>query len=124
MHRSFGNLSIHRLFSTTDMGIRNPEPHVELVIREFLKIGEAVAPRQIVMPKGILLLQMAPDNPDSGAIYVYDRSSEAFYMLCFEDPDETLTVEEFCRLLNQYDLLQYAAQPELLQAGCQITGSA
>ncbi len=124
MQGSFGSLQAHRLFSASEMGIGNPEPHVELVIREFLKIGEAVAPRQILMPKGVLLLQMAPGNPQSGAIYLYDRPNGAFYILCFEAKDETLTVDDFWRLLQEYDLLRYATQPELLQAGCQKTGSA
>jgi hypothetical protein len=114
----------HRLFSVRDMGLGNPEPHVDRVIKVFLGIGEAVAARWIQMPKAILLLQMAPGNPASGAIYVYDRLHQDFYMLSFEGAEDTLTLEDFSQLLPEYNLLQYAEQPAMLQVPLQGSGSA
>lgn len=124
MERSRGNMTPHRLFSVRDMGLGNPEPHVDRVIKVFLSIGEAVAARWIQMPKAILLLQMAPENPASGAIYVYDRLHQDFYMLTFEGADDNLTLEDFFQLLPEYNLLRYAEQPALLQVQFQSTGSA
>ena len=124
MERSRGNITPHRLFSVRDMGLGNPEPHVDRVIKVFLAIGEAVAARWIQMPKAILLLQIAPENPASGAIYVYDRLRQDFYMLSFEGAEDTLTVEDFSQLLPEYNLLQYAEQPAILQIPLQSTGSA
>lgn len=124
MQLSRGNMTAHRLCSVRDLGLGNPEPHVDRVIKVFLRIGEAVAARWIQMPKAIMLLQMAPENPASGAIYVYDRLSRVFYMLCFDGPDDNLTREEFSQLLPEYELLRYAEQPELLQAQFQSAGSA
>lgn len=115
MEMSRGNLTPHRLFSVRDLGLGNPEPHVDRIINAFLGIGEAVAARWIQMPKAILLLQMAPENPASGAIYVYDRLRQDFYMLSFEGAEDTLTMEEFAELLPEYNLLRYAEQPALLQ---------
>jgi hypothetical protein len=118
-------LTPHRLFGVKDLGLGNPEPHVDRIIREFLTIGDAVAARWIQMPKAILLLQMAPENPASGAIYVYDRLRQDFYMLSFEGAEDTLTLEDFSLLLSEYDLLRYAEQPALLlQVPFQRTGSA
>ena len=116
MNRSRGNMSAHRMWSVKDMGLGNPEPHVDRLIKVFLTIGEAVAARWIQMPKAILLLQMAPDDPASGAIYVYDRLRQVFYMLSFEGADDNLTVEDFSEILPEYNLLRYAEQPALLQA--------
>jgi hypothetical protein len=124
MERSRGDISIHRLFSVRDMGLGNPEPHVDRVINAFLGIGEAVAARWIQMPKGILLLQMAPENPNSGAIYVYDRLRHDFYMVSFEGAEDTLTLEDFSQLLPEYNLLRYAEQPGLLQVPFQNACSA
>jgi hypothetical protein len=115
MEKSRGNITPHRLFSVRELGLGNPEPHVDRVINAFLGIGEAVAARWIQMPKAILLLQMAPENPASGAIYVYDRPRQDFYMLSFEGAEDTLTLEEFAELLPEYNLLRYAEQPALLQ---------
>ena len=118
-NRSRGVTTAHRLFSVRDMRVGNPEPHVDRVINAFLSIGEAVAARWIEMPKAILLLQMAPENPASGAIYIYDRQRQDFYLLSFEGAEDTLTVEEFAQLLNEYNLLRYAEDPILLQASLQ-----
>ena len=124
MEPSRGNITPHRLFSVRDLGLGNPEPHVDLVIKEFLAIGDAVAARWIQMPQGILLLQMAPENPASGAIYLYDRQRQEFYLLSFEGPEDDLTVDDFSQLLPEYNLLQYAEQPTLLHVQFQTAGSA
>ncbi len=124
MQRSKGDISPYRLFSVRDMGLGNPEPHVDRVIKAFLGIGEAVAARWIQMPKAILLLQMAPDNPASGAIYVYDRLRQEFYLLSFDGADDNLTLEEFSQLLPEYNLLRYAEQPGLLGPQFQSAGAA
>lgn len=124
MEPSRGSITPHRLFSVKDLGLGNPEPHVDLVIKEFLSIGDAVAARWIQMPKAILLLQMAPENPASGAIYVYDRLRQDFYLLSFEGAEDDLTVDEFSQLLPEYNLIRYAEQPALLQIPFQTTGSA
>ena len=124
MEPSRGSITPHRLFSVKDLALGNPEPHVDRVIKEFLAIGDAVAARWIQMPKAILLLQMAPENPASGAIYVYDRLRQDFYLLSFEGAEDDLTVDEFSQLLPEYNLLRYAEQPALLQVPFQTAGNA
>lgn len=124
MERSKGNIAAHRMWSLRDMGLGNPEPHVDRVIKVFLAIGEAVAARWIEMPKAILLLQVAPEDPASGAVYVYDRVRQEFYMLSFAGADEHLTREEFSQLLVEYNLLQYAEQPDLLRSQIQLASAA
>src|SRR5690348_2244360 len=121
---SRASVTPHRLLSVKDMACGDPEPRVERVIHEFLHIGEAVAPRWIQLPKAVLLLQMAPENTASGAIYLYDRQRQEFYLLSFEGPDDDLTVEDFSQLLPEYNLLRYAEQPALLQVPFQTTGTA
>lgn len=116
MNPSRGTLSFHRLFSIEELGFRDPEPFVAPLIREFLKIGEAVAGRWIEMPHAILVFQMVADVEDSGAIYLYDRRRHVFYLLCFEGPDDHLTLQEFEQILADYNLLQFAEQPQLAEA--------
>ena len=124
MELSRGTITPHRLFGVRELGFGTPEPHVDLVIKAFLGIGEAVAARWIQMPNAILLLQMVPEKAASGAIYVYDRLCQDFYMLSFEGAEDTLTVEEFSQLLPEYNLLRFAEQPGLLQASLQSRASA
>lgn len=124
MEQSRGNMSAHLLFTLKDLRVAHSEPYVDRVIHEFLKIGEAVAGRWIQMPKGVLFLQKAPENPASGAIYVYDRQTQELYMLSFEGEDDHLTVDDFSELFTEYNLLRYAEQPSLLHAAFQSAGSA
>lgn len=124
MEQSRGNMSAHLLFTLKDLRVAHSEPYVDRVIHEFLKIGEAVAGRWIQMPKGVLFLQKAPENPASGAIYVYDRQTQELYMLSFEGDDDHLTVDDFSELFTEYNLLRYAEQPSLLHTALQSAGSA
>jgi hypothetical protein len=124
MERTRGNITAHRLFSVRELGIGNPEPYVDRIIHAFLEIGEAIAARWIQMPKGILLMPVAPENPASGAIYVYDRQRQEFFLLSFDGPDDNLTAQDFAELFLEYNLLQYAERPALLQPQIQGAGSA
>jgi hypothetical protein len=117
MSHSRGSLYFHRLFTVHELGLgQDPEPFVNRLIREFLKIGEAVAARWIEMPRGILIFQVAPERDDSGAIYLYDREQHVFFMVGFDGPDDNLTLAEFNQLLDEYGLLKYAETPSLIAA--------
>ena len=88
---------------------------VEHVVKVFLNVGEAMATRWIEMPKGILLLQAVPDQPASGAIYLYDRERRIFFFVDFVDGrDDSLTATEFDELVTEYDLLSWTANPAFL----------
>jgi len=116
MTRSRGALYFHRLFTVRELGLgQDPEPFVNRLMREFLKIGDAVAARWIEMPRGILIFQVAPERDDSGAIYLYDRGEHLFYMVGFDGPDDNLTLAEFNQLLEEYSLLKYAETPSLMR---------
>ncbi|MBZ5490681.1 MAG: hypothetical protein LAO76_07095 [Acidobacteriia bacterium] len=110
-----GAIHFHKLFNLASLGLRDSGLYVDRIIREFLKIGEAVAARWIQMPRGILLLQVVPGRLDSGAIYLYDRATQIFYLLGFDGPEDNLTPDEFDRLFEEYQLLRYAADPSLAQ---------
>ena len=115
MSRSRGNMSIHHLFHAEEIGL-SKEPNLDRLVKVFMQISEGIVARWIQMPKGMLLLVMVPDNPASGAIYVYDRIEQEFSLVSFEGADDTLTAQDFDGLLDEYDLLDYAANPGLIRA--------
>jgi hypothetical protein len=115
MSRSRGNMSIHHLFHAEEIGV-SKEPNLDRLVKVFMQISEGIVARWIQMPKGMLLLVMVPDNPASGAIYIYDRVGQQFSLVSFEGADDTLTVQEFDSLLGEYDLVDYAANPALIRA--------
>ena len=116
MLQSRGAVRFEPLFTTADIGLRQ-DASVEHVVKAFLNIGEALASRWIEMPRGILLLQSVPDEPASGAIYLYDRERHIFYFVSFlEGRDDALTAAEFDQLVSEYDLVSRTANPGLLSA--------
>lgn len=114
MCHSRGAIRFDPLFTTADIGLRQ-DAGVEHVVKAFLNVGEGLASRWIEMPRGILLLQTVPDEPASGAIYLYDREGHIFYFVSFlEGRDDALTATEFDQLVAEYDLVSSAANPQLL----------
>jgi len=72
MERSLGKMFAYQLFDWRN----SVTGTIQQTVAAFLKIGEAIATRWIQTPKGVLLLQMVPENPESGAVYVFDRQRE------------------------------------------------
>ena len=121
---SRGPLQIEPLFTTADIGIRS-DASVEHVIKVFLNVGEAIASRWMEMPRGVLLLQMVAGDAASGAIYLYDREEQVFYLVDFkEGHNDSLTAREFEELVAEYDLLSWAANPQLAAAVFSKAGTA
>jgi hypothetical protein len=118
MSRSRGNMSIHHLFGAEEIGV-SKEPNLDRLVKVFMQISEGIVARWIQMPKGMLLLVMVPDNPASGAIYIYDRLQQQFSLVSFEGADDSLTTQDFDGLLAEYNLLDYAANPTLSRASIQ-----
>ena len=113
--QSRGAVSVEPLFTVEDIGLRR-ESNVEHVMKVFITLGEGLASRWIEMPKGILLLQTVPDDPASGAIYLYDRELQVFYFVVFEEGrDDSLTAAEFDELVTEYNLVSWTAHPALLR---------
>ena len=124
MDQSRGAISFTPLFTTDDIGLRK-DASVEHVVKVFLTVGEAMAARWIQMPRGILLLQTVPDQPASGAIYLYDRERQIFFFVDFVNGrNDALTAAEFDQLVTEYDLVSWTANPTFLPASIGTPGMA
>jgi hypothetical protein len=110
-NRSLGKMSASELFRS---GLPSTRTRRQ-VVASFLKAAEGVAHRWIDTRKGTLLLQMAPYQPASGQIYIYDRQRDMWYMLDFEVARESFSLETFEQVYREYKLLAYVEQPGLLQ---------
>ena len=110
MQRSLGKMSAYKMFNWRDRAADS----IQQAVSTFLDVGEAIATRWIQTPKGVLLLQMVPDNASSGAIYVFDRQRDDWYMLSFEGCEDQFTSEQFDRVFSEYKLFSYVEQPGLL----------
>ncbi len=116
MCRSLGKMSVYKLFNWRDSAADT----IQQTVQSFLELGEAVATRWIQTRKGVMLLQMVPDNNASGAIYVFDRQRDDWYMLSFEGCEDRFTSELFDRVFSEYKLFSYVDQPGLLLSQMQL----
>ena len=80
MQPSLGKMSAHEILNLREQAAGTTDE----IVAAFLQIGEAIASRWIETQKGVLLLQMVPDDGASGAIYIFDRQREQWFMLSFE----------------------------------------
>jgi hypothetical protein len=119
MQTSLGKMSAYKMIDWRDQAAGS----IEEIVAAFLEIGEAIATRWIETRKGVLLLQMVPNDGASGAIYVFDRQREQWYMLSFDECEDQFTSEKFDRAFSEYDLLRLVEQPSLLLPQLQ-TGNA
>jgi hypothetical protein len=112
-------MSIHYLFGAAEIGAAK-EPNLDRLIKVFVQMSEGTATRWIQMPKGIVVLLMVPNSPASGAIYIYDRVGQEFYLVSFDQgSDDTLTIPEFEDLLGEYRLLDCVSDPSQFRASLQ-----
>jgi hypothetical protein len=116
MSRSLGKMSVYKLFNWRDSAADT----IQQTVQAFLELGEAVATRWIQTRKGVMLLQMVHDNNASGAIYVFDRQRDDWYMLSFEGCEDRFTSELFDRVFSEYKLFSYVDQPGLLHSQMQL----
>lgn len=110
MELSLGKMSAYKLFESPE----HAGGSIEQIVAAFLELGDAIATRWIETRKGVLLLQMVPDNSESGAIYVFDRQHDRWFMLSFEGCEDRFTSERFDRAFIEYDLFRLVEQPGLL----------
>ena len=72
MQPSLGKMSAYKILNWRDQAAGT----IDEIVTAFLELGEAIATRWIETRKGVLLLQMVPDDGASGAIYIFDRQRE------------------------------------------------
>lgn len=114
MRQSRGRLRFEPLFASEELGLHSAA-NIEHVIKAFLVAAEGLAMRRIEMPQAVLLLQTVPGNSESGAVYLYDRERQYFYLATFEQgSDDRLSIADFDQLVDEYDLLRFAENPRTL----------
>ncbi len=104
-------IQVQVLMTVNDLGL-DISQDVDKTVFAFLERSEAIASRWVQLPNGVLLFVTVPDDPQSGAIYLFDRRKGVFYW--FEIDGETnglLTGADYERLVRQHRLLNLAHRP-------------
>ena len=69
----------------------------------------------VQFPKALFVFLIVPEDPESGAFYVYDRRARVWYWVDFDDEKfGGYTVGDFDRLVRECRFLDLVEQPRLL----------
>jgi hypothetical protein len=69
----------------------------------------------VQFPKALFVFLVVPDDPESGAFYVYDRRARVWFWLDFDDNKfGGYTAGDFDRLVRECGFLDLVEQPRLL----------
>lgn len=101
---------------------------LEQAVARLLHITEHPAiTKWVQFPKSLLLFLTMPGDPESGAFYVYDRCSGAWFWVDFEDEkfggynsfdfEELIRACRFLDIVERPELLRSKA-PWIIQPGC------
>ena len=90
---------------------------LEMAVAELLATTDyPEIARWIQFPTAVALFLLVPNDPESGAIYVYDRRDGVWYWVDFEDQKYSgYTLTDLEVLLEQCQFLQLVENPHLLR---------
>jgi hypothetical protein len=103
-----GSLHVDCIMSVRDLGL-TPETNRWEVLRAFLDRGEARAERLVEDRDGFVILQSVPGRANTGAIYIYRESLQAFFWLRFGDREDDLNANDFQNALRVHGLVRLVA---------------
>jgi hypothetical protein len=101
------DLAVAKLVELTDCGLNGEVEHPHVA-------------RWIQLPRTLLVLQVAPDDPESGEVFFYDRRRCTWFRIDFEDQNYGgYTPAQFDLLVKRPPFLRLLEQPGLLNCGGQ-----
>jgi hypothetical protein len=103
-----GSLQVDCILSVSDLGLA-PGANRWQVLRAFLERGEARAERLVEDRDGFVILQSVPGRQNTGGIYVYRESLQAFFWLRFGNREDDLNSEDFQNALRVHRLVRLVA---------------
>jgi hypothetical protein len=77
-------LTASPLLTLEDLGL-DRNVGLDQASRGLAERSEAQIVRWVQFPAGALFFTLAPEDPQSGAVYVFDRRTGVFYLIHFND---------------------------------------
>ena len=112
----FGQMNVESLLRL-DNGPGRPAPDLDSAVARLLDLTEhPKVARWLQFPAAVLLFVVVPEDPESGAFYVYDRRRGAWFWIDFDDQNfGGYNLADFDRLIRQSHFLRLVEQPWLLE---------
>jgi hypothetical protein len=121
---NFAPMNVTPLLTLDELGL-DRRVTVEEASRALAQVAEAEIVRWVQFPAGVLFFTLVSGDPDSGALYVFDRKTGVFYWINFEDQKwGGYNLEDYRTLVRQHKLTALAQRPMLLERRCRATAQA
>ena len=92
---------------------------VEEASQGLAHAAEAEIVRWVQFPRGVLFFTLVSGDPESGALYVFDRKTGVFYWLDFDDRKwGGYSIQDYRALVRQHKLTTLTQRPTLLEQRC------
>ena len=111
-------LNVNPILTLGDLGL-DRSVGLDQASRGLAERSEAQILRWVQFPAGALFFTLVPGDPQSGAVYVFDRKDGVFYYVDFNDQKwGGYSLAEFDALEWTYRLSSLAQRPWLLKRRC------
>ena len=102
------------IFTLKDLGFERTVG-LDEASRGLAELSEAQIVRWVQFPTGALFFVLVPDDPRSGALYVFDRRHGVFYFVDFNDQNwGGYSLAEYEVLERTHRISRFAQRPWLL----------
>jgi hypothetical protein len=117
-------MNVTPLLSLEELGLER-RATIEEASRALAQVAEAEIVRWVQFPAGVLFFTLVTGDPESGALYVFDRKSGVFYWINFEDQKwGGYSLDDYRTLVRQHKLSALAQRPALLERRCRAAAQA
>jgi hypothetical protein len=121
---SCARMNVTPLLTLEELGLER-RATVEEASRALAQVAEAEIVRWVQFPAGVLFFTLVSGDPESGALYVFDRKTGVFYWINFEDRKwGGYSIEDYRVLVRQHKLTALAQRPALLERRCRAVAQA
>jgi len=121
---TFAQINVTPLLTLEELGLER-RATVEQASLGLARAAEAQIVRWVQFPAGVLFFTLVSGDPESGALYVFNRKTGVFYWLDFDDRKwGGYSVEDYGALVRQHKLTALAQRPALLERRCRPVAQA
>lgn len=111
----FGEMNVVPILSLKKLG-EDTGASVDTAVARLLEVTEhPKIEKWVQMPQAVFVFLVVAGDPESGAFYVYDRRTQVWFWVDFDDDKYGgYTVEDFERLVRECRFLDLVERPQTL----------
>ena len=121
---TFAQIKVTPLLTLEELGL-DRRATVEEASQGLARAAEAQIVNWLQFRRGVLFFTLVTGDPESGALYVFDRKTGVFYWLNFDDQKwGGYSLQDYKELVRQHKLAALAQRTGLLERRCRLAAQA